>query len=626
MGRVVRFAGWAVVLGWLSACGEPSNPQVPPPPPPIPTVQTEPEPFVATWDNLDPQSLARYVEEQSLTRLAEVAPDLDPKRFSEYAKQPSTAPELSGRASEQILNLALVKLSRGELDAAEGLVRWVRARARNRNSAFTGTTLLSVIAKRRAGDDRQVQVAAIKPVLAELPRSRLGSATVVFQVFQEQTQLDARVEQLKQGLLSLDSASSALVFSQVLPDVVRGRAAFLEAVEAVRKEQQALPPEPDFDFKSVDLAKVRDSKPVVVAVWDLGTNTQLFKRQLFKNRAELPNGKDDDGNGQVDDIGGLVDEADNTKLLFEPDPKVLEEYKPFLRGIMDLRAGIANSDAAQKVLTLMRGVSNASELDRLEQSLDAVGEWAHGTHVAGLLLSGIPKAQLVVFRSAWAGEARPYHHRGPTDDELAAERKNMDAIAAFINRHKVRVVNASLGFSQDYLEAELRYEKSKYQDDAAVRARAKSVLDKRRENWAAVFDACPNTLFVVAAGNSNQDVVEYGVVPAGIQRENLLVVGAVDRWGNWASFTNSGEGVNVFDFGVEVPSLIPSGETVPLSGTSMASPNAANLAAKILSVNPKLKPSRVKELMAEHSSPVKAPFSGVIPDEGAALSAARKAH
>ncbi|MCA9641902.1 MAG: hypothetical protein KC492_14450, partial [Myxococcales bacterium] len=430
MGRVAWYWGWAVTLGLLSACGEPSNPQVPPPPPPLPTVVSEPAPFVPTWENLDPQGLAGYVEAQAIARLAEVAPDLQTARFAEYAKQPDSAPELSGRASEQVLNLAVVKLSRGELDAAEGLVRWVRVRAKNRNSAFTGTTLLCVIAKRRAGDDRQVQVEAIKPVLAELPRARLGSATVVFQVFQEQKQLDARVEQLKQGLLSLDSASSALVFSQVLPDVVRGRAAFLEAVEGVRKNQQALPPEPDFDFKTVDLAKARDSKPVVVGVWDLGTNTELFKKQLFKNRAELANGKDDDGNGQVDDLGGLVDEAPNTKLLFEPDPKVLEEYKPFLRGIMDLRAGIANSEAAQKVLALMRGVSNAKELERLEQSLDAIGEWAHGTHVAGLLLAGIPKAQLVVFRSAWAGEARPYHHRGPTDEELAGERKNMDAVAA----------------------------------------------------------------------------------------------------------------------------------------------------------------------------------------------------
>ncbi len=622
--RVVRFGAWAVVFGLLSACGEPSNPQVPPPPPPIPAPVSAPEPVEATWDNLDPQGLAAYVEREARARLQEVAPDLDPERFGEYGAKPAGAPELSGRAAEQVLNLAVVKLSRGELDAAEGLVRWVRARARNRNSAFTGTTLLCVIAKRRAGDDRQVQVEAIKPVLKELPRARLGSATVVFQVFQEQKQLEARVEQLKQGLLSLDSASSALVFGQVLPDVVRGRAAFLEAVDAVRAEHQALPPEPEFDFKTVDLAKARGTKPVVVGVWDLGTNTELFKKQLFKNRSERANGKDDDGNGQVDDIGGLVDETDNTKLLFEPDPKVLEEYKPFLRGIMDLRAGIANSEAAQKVLALMRGVSNAQELDRLEQALDAISEWAHGTHVAGILLRGVPKAQLAVFRSAWAGEARPYHHRGPTDDELAAERKNMDAVAAFINRHKVRVVNASLGFSQEYLEAELRYEKDKYQDDAAVRARAKAVLGKRRENWSSVFDACPNTLFVVSAGNSNQDVVEYGVVPAGIQRDNLLVVGAVDRWGNWASFTNSGEGVKVFEFGVEVPSLIPSGETVPLSGTSMASPNAANLAAKIFSVNPKLKPQDVKQVIADHGSPVKPPFSGVIPDEAAAVAAARK--
>ena len=45
--------------------------------------------------------------------------------------------------------------------------------------------------------------------------------------------------------------------------------------------------------------------------------------------------------------------------------------------------------------------------------------------------------------------------------------------------------------------------------------------------------------------------------------------------------------------GYQVDSYLPGGKRVPLSGTSMASPNVANLAAKILAVKPSLKPEEV---------------------------------
>src|SRR5690606_18270633 len=101
-------------------------------------------------------------------------------------------------------------------------------------------------------------------------------------------------------------------------------------------------------------------------------------------------------------------------------------------------------------------------LDELEKRLDAVGEWAHGTHVAGIMLKDLPQAELAIFRSAWAGEARTYYRRGPTDEELGLERRNIDNIAKFINQHGIRVVNISLGFSLDYVEHQLRYESDKY--------------------------------------------------------------------------------------------------------------------------------------------------------------------
>ncbi len=71
---------------------------------------------------------------------------------------------------------------------------------------------------------------------------------------------------------------------------------------------------------------------------------------------------------------------------------------------------------------------------------------------------------------------------------------------------------------------------------------------------------------------------------------NLIVVGAVDLAGDEASFTSYGPTVKVHANGYQVESVIPGGERVAESGTSMASPQIANLAAKLLAVNPTLTP------------------------------------
>jgi subtilisin family serine protease len=45
--------------------------------------------------------------------------------------------------------------------------------------------------------------------------------------------------------------------------------------------------------------------------------------------------------------------------------------------------------------------------------------------------------------------------------------------------------------------------------------------------------------------------------------------------------------------GYQVHSVIPGGETLAESGTSMAAPQVTNLAAKMLAVNPRLQPVEV---------------------------------
>ncbi len=599
-------------------------------PPPAADASAAPDDATAaapTWGTLTVGGLCRIVTEGATARIRETQPDFDLAQLPAWVRDPASAPAIAGRTADQLYDLAIVAAVQGHADEAAGIVRLVRAKARNRNLAFVGATLLSELARRGAGTDETAQGAAIEAVFRELPRARFGASTVVFQLFQTQEQLAARVSAVHEQLISQDTARAALWYSEVMPEIVRNRARFLAVIERIRADYAARPAERDYAFGTVNLAGARDARPVAVGVWDLGTNPALFAQQMYRNPAEQPNGQDDDHDGLVDDISGVVSDGDapHTALLFDPGAETLRQYGGFLRGVMDLRAGMASSPAAQRVLELQRGVTDAAALDALDRNLDAIGEWSHGTHVAGIMLSGNPFARLAVFRSVWAGEGRLYHHRGPTDAELDAERANMEAVAGFINRNHVRVVNASLGFSIEYLEDELRHERDRYHNDDEVRARAREVQRRRKENWRHVFELCPETLFVVSAGNSNEDVAEYDAIPASIDTPNVMAIGAVDRFGQWAPFTNSNpERVRVFDHGVEVDSLIPSGERVPLSGTSMASPGVACLAGKLLALDPSLTPQRLRTVIEETGDAIAAPFNGRIANETRAIERVRR--
>jgi subtilisin family serine protease len=94
------------------------------------------------------------------------------------------------------------------------------------------------------------------------------------------------------------------------------------------------------------------------------------------------------------------------------------------------------------------------------------------------------------------------------------------------------------------------------------------------------------------------------MIPSGLKVPNMLTVGAIDSSGKPTSFTTFGKGVTLYANGFEVNSYIPGGEKLKFNGTSMASPNAANLAVKILNVNPKLTPAQVVAIMNEGADPL----------------------
>lgn len=83
---------------------------------------------------------------------------------------------------------------------------------------------------------------------------------------------------------------------------------------------------------------------------------------------------------------------------------------------------------------------------------------------------------------------------------------------------------------------------------------------------------------VAAAGN---DGVSTTFEPASYA--NVIAVGAVDRSNNIASFSNYGTWVDVTAPGVSIASTVPNNGYAYMSGTSMASPHVAGLAALLAS-------------------------------------------
>ncbi|NMM39810.1 S8 family serine peptidase [Pseudoalteromonas arctica] len=105
-------------------------------------------------------------------------------------------------------------------------------------------------------------------------------------------------------------------------------------------------------------------------------------------------------------------------------------------------------------------------------------------------------------------------------------------------------------------------------------------------------------LFVAAAGNSAVDNDQNPHYPSNYEHESVLSVASTDRNDNMSGFSQWGlTSVDLGAPGSAIYSTVPGNGYATYSGTSMATPHVVGVAALVLSLNPELSTSELKQLL-----------------------------
>lgn len=226
---------------------------------------------------------------------------------------------------------------------------------------------------------------------------------------------------------------------------------------------------------------------------------------------------------------------------------------------------------------------------------DPMDDNGHGTHCAGIV-GAEGGNDLGIAGVNWEIQIMPLkfmnaNGSGTTKDAIEAINYVIDRKRAGVN---VRVINASWGSPM----------RSRALEDAIRKAGEEGIL------------------FVAAAGNSSTDADRLPQYPAGYDLPNVISVAALNRNDELASFSNYGaKRVHIAAPGVEILSTWLRGGFEEHSGTSMASPVVAGVAALILSIEPDIPMGELRRRLLRSADPLES-LNGKV-SSGGRLNAAK---
>lgn len=200
--------------------------------------------------------------------------------------------------------------------------------------------------------------------------------------------------------------------------------------------------------------------------------------------------------------------------------------------------------------------------------------YGHGTHVAGIIgaeinnntgIAGIvPSADLVSLKAL----GRRLQGTTTYTKSIAAF---VEAVA-YAQENDIHLMNCSFGGSSP----------SAAEKDAMLQAN--------------------DILFVIAGGNSSNDLEESPEYPACYYHSNSLVVANINSDGNLESSSNYGGPTDIAAPGTNIISTMPYDEYDYMSGTSMAAPYVTAVCSLVWAQNHSLTPEEVKSYVTNSSN------------------------
>jgi subtilisin family serine protease len=512
--------------------------------------------------------------------------------------------EIEDRATlrQMLTELAQLDMLDGHYDAALARVAQVKAlEDKPADKLLSGVTARAVVAGMRASPDRgsaanrSAAAQSIKGELAAMPYDVIANEAKEVKAGMEvlgEGRLIGSIREVlqpavdKNGSLSSDLAPGLVRIKYVHSFILPLKPALVDVWSTYIAAHNVDKPD-IWAARAVTLPASGEYTPVKIAVWDSGVDTHLFPNRLASAAGGVPVIAFD-----------RYEEPAKGELQAIPDAlkSKVPQLKSRLKGLSDLRSNIDSPEASE--IKSYLSTLKPDEYKAYIEDIMLAGNWIHGTHVAGITVDGNPYARLVVGRIEFDWHLIP--DPCPTRELVLRNAKNVQSYVDFFKQQGVRVVNMSWGGTvKDFEDALELCNIGKTPDER--KAIARDYFDLQKDALTKAFASAPDILFVTAAGNSNEDASFVEDVPAGIVLPNLLAVGAVDKAGDEASFTSYGPTVKVHANGYQVVSMIPGGEKLAESGTSMASPQVVNLAAKILAADPKLTPTQVIALIRDNA-------------------------